>query len=485
MDATRAVTALLAVVTVTAGFAPAAAAAATGPAVGSSTAASGPALQTDASNPCVGTIRERPENATLLSLQGARGSSYTTALLTGIAPNGSIIGVHNVTGHGGRWAYDVDPLANGNLLMASTEPGITVVTEIDPATGEHVSVRRFEDVEDGHDADLHGDELYLVDKGDERNRVLIYNLTREEITWQYRFDEHSEAFPRDGGGPYADDWTHVNDVERIGDGLIMASIRNFDEVVAIDRETKEIAWTLGEDGNHDVLFEQHNPDYFEGENGTPTVIVADSRNDRVVEYARIEAGADVDLGANATRVNDEWVRTWTLEGGQLDDPRDADRLPNGNTLVSDRRGHRLLEVTPAGEVVWEVYGPWQPYDAERIGTGDESSGPTMREADATGTVEMTGSQGIDVDRQEQCYEYLTSSDRDDRLLPPGALDGGASDQSTTDAGGANATDQSDERVTATPALGTGSDGSDGWTVAAGLLGAAALVAAALLTRRLG
>ena len=36
----------------------------------------------------------------------------------------------------------------------------------------------------------------------------------------------------------------------------------------------------------------------------------------------------------------------------------AQRLPNGNTHVTESSTGRLFEVTPAGEVVWEYVIPW-------------------------------------------------------------------------------------------------------------------------------
>jgi len=381
----------------------------------------------DRVNPCVGTITEQPDAATLLSVQGARGGSKTAALLLGIQPDGEFLGVHNDSANGRWWVYDVDRLANGNLLMSTTEPAITIVEEVDPETGEHVSERRFPDVLDAHDVDLiNGNELLVNDMSyDGDDRVFVYNLTTESVVWEYRFADHPDQFPHEQGGEFGEDWTHNNDVEKIGDGVYMVSVRNFDQVVAIERDSKEVRWTLGEYGNHSILNEQHNPDHIEGPNGTSTVVVADSRNDRVVEYA-MEDG--------------EWNRTWVLRGGGLNEPRDADRLPNGNTLVVDRRGHRLVEVTPRGEVVWELYAPWQPYDAERLGTGDESTQPTMRQHGTTGIHTMTGSAGVNEARTEACYEYLASWDGSTRLVPadappPNAVatpDGGAGTGGTDD-----------------------------------------------------
>ncbi|UIO99688.1 aryl-sulfate sulfotransferase [Halobaculum sp. CBA1158] len=379
--------------------------------------ATGPFAQSDGLNPCVGTVEEEPDASTLVSIQGARGGGKTVAMLVGVGPDGSIHGVHNDTADGRWWSYDVDPLPNGELLMATTEPGISVIERIDPATGETTETIRLENVEDAHDVDYLGDgEFVTVDKGDERNRVVVFDDSGE-IVWQWRFDEHTDRFPRDGGGPYGDDWTHVNDVDPIGNDTFLVSVRNFDQVIAVDRDTKEVKWTLGEDDEYDVLNEQHNPDYIEGENGTATVLVADSENDRVAEYARTDDGG--------------WERTWTLSGGGLHEPRDADRLPNGNTLVTDRRGHRVVEVTPRGEVVWEFYTPWQPYDAERVGTDPGSEGPTMRQVGATGDQSMTGSAGYDTARIEECYAHLTGVDRT-RLVPDDELWGSGGDLGDAD-----------------------------------------------------
>jgi hypothetical protein len=53
--------------------------------------------------------------------------------------------------------------------------------------------------------------------------------------------------------------------------------------------------------------------------------------------------------------------------------RDADRLPNGHTLLADSNGDRVLEIDENGTVVWSIDMGF-PYEAERLGTGDESTG---------------------------------------------------------------------------------------------------------------
>jgi hypothetical protein len=166
----------------------------------------------------------------------------------------------------------------------------------------------------------------------------------------------------------------------VANGSYLVSPRNFDQVILVDRSRDEVAMRLGADENHEIMYEQHTPQYLRGVDGRPAILVADSANDRVVEYARTDDG---------------WTRTWTLGTGRnLTWPRDADRLPNGNTLVTDTNNHRVVEVTPTGEVVWEFYAPWGTYEAERMPLGDEPGGPTVAEANATGSYRLTGSAGL-------------------------------------------------------------------------------------------
>ena len=156
-------------------------------------------------------------------------------------------------------------------------------------------------------------------------------------------------------------------VELDGRPTVMVSVRNHDQVVFVDMERGLRAnWTLGSDGDHDTLYEQHNPDYIPPDRGGPAVLVADSENGRVVEYQR---------------VNGSWEQSWEWRDQRLTWPRDADRLPDGHTLVTDSNGDRVLELDENGTVVWETTVGF-PYESERLGTGDEStSGPSAAAAD--------------------------------------------------------------------------------------------------------
>lgn len=331
-----------------------------------------------------GTI-ERPANGTtVISVQGfkiaGQESGKKPARLVGVGPKGNVEWVYNGSDNGIVWFYDVDPLENGSILITGTKPGETVVTIWDPQTQRAEWSRTF-DWEDTHDIDLvNGDQLlvanmrnYNESTGKNNDRLLLYDLSKDDVVWEWKFRKN--GYNRTGGGKYTDDWTHVNDVDKIGQGRYLASPRNYDQVIAVNRSTKNVTMRLGSDENWDTMYEQHNPQYLESKNGTETLLVADSENDRIVEYAKN---------------NGNWTRTWLLRGN-FNWPRDADRLPNGNTLVTDTLNHRVMEVTPNGEVIWEFYAPWGTYEAERMQLGDEPGGPTIRDQNSTGTATLTGS----------------------------------------------------------------------------------------------
>lgn len=350
------------------------------------------------SGACTGTVTDPANGTTVVSVQGARfgpSGGKTQAKLVAFGPHGQIKWVYNHS-DGVVWSYDVDPLPNGNLFVTATRRGRTDLFEFDPRTQERVWTRVL-DLTDTHDADmLNRTHVAIANMrnvnettGENDDRLLIYNRKTDRIVWEWRFDAR---YPKTAGGNYTEDWTHVNDIDPVGEHHFLASPRNFDQVILVDRRTGDIDLRLGRDGNHSVLKRQHNPDYLESRAGRPTVLVADSENGRVVEYER-RGGA--------------WHRTWNLGGdGSFDWPRDADRLPNGNTLVTDSRGNRVLEVTPNGTVVWEVYAPWLTYETERIATGDGSRGPTIQDLNGTGSYSVPNGTSPSTAELEACNRAL-------------------------------------------------------------------------------
>jgi len=340
-----------------------------------------------------GTVRSAANGSTVVSVQGfhfeGRGSAKKPARLVSVGPGGETEWAYDGEAVGAKWFYDVDPLPDGDLLVTATNETHTKAFALDRETREREWSETFA-IPDAHDVAAINDTHLVVAHKDNYNRsagrsddrVFVYDRTTDTVTWEWVFREHLST-GLDGG--MDEDWSHVNDVDVLADGRLLVSLRNFDQVLVVDRATKDVVHRLGSDGDHDVLHEQHNPDFLVAEDGTPTVLVADSENDRVVEYALR---------------NGTWERTWSVGSSRsLSWPRDADRLPNGNTLVVDSLNHRIIEVTPRGEIVWEFYATWGPYDAERVAHGGGSNGPTMADLGAGGHHAITGSAGdIDVER---------------------------------------------------------------------------------------
>ena len=83
---------------------------------------------------------------------------------------------------------------------------------------------------------------------------------------------------------------------------------------------------------------------------------------------------------------------WYYE--DLKNPYDADRLPNGNILIADTFGSRILEVTPEGEkggkVVWSYGKDIRPFDADRLPSGTTLIADVLKdrviEVDAKGEI---------------------------------------------------------------------------------------------------
>jgi len=279
--------------------------------------------------------------------------------------------------------FDVDPVPGRNQTVTyiaeqnagKTDCGIapwssyTCVTQIierldlrtDETTVLFERTIRAQRTDSWHDVDRVGPDTWAVaDLFDDR--AFVVNTTTGLIEWGWAA---AADFDLDSGGSDKGDWTHINDVEQVRGDQFMLSLRNHDQVIFVDQETGLIEnMTLGADGEYDVLYEQHNPDYIPAERGGPAVVVADSENNRIVEYQRIDG---------------EWRRSWTYADVEMEWPRDADRLPNGNTLITDTHSNRIIEVNRSGDVVWEVSYP-RAYEAERLGTGDESAGGQSAQA---------------------------------------------------------------------------------------------------------
>ncbi|MEF8785216.1 MAG: aryl-sulfate sulfotransferase [Haloarculaceae archaeon] len=231
-------------------------------------------------------------------------------------------------------------------------------------------------------SDMDQERLFVVENG--------------SVTWEWRASSFYDA-PDD---PTRTDWLHINDVDYIGDDRFLLSVRNANQILVIERG-EGVVEVINEDrsdedddsctrngelsdydsdgdvrcGNPDVLNHQHNPQWL----GDGAVLVADSDNDRAVELHRTDDG--------------RWEPVWTVSAAQNIEfswPRDADRLPNGNTLITDTRNQRLVEVDEEGRLVWSVETERIPYEADRVVEDDTGVRETYRGGEAVDGVAKGG-----------------------------------------------------------------------------------------------
>jgi outer membrane protein assembly factor BamB len=146
------------------------------------------------------------------------------------------------------------------------------------------------------------------------------------------------------------DRIHPNDIEVIEDefashhsfmkpGMLLISLRDIDSLVLFDPTTKAITWAM-----RGPWIRQHDPDLL----GNGHILLFDNRGhdtdgsgSRIIEF---DPASGKVLWAYAGTVRRPFRSD--KAGGQ-------ERLPNGNTLISEDDGGRVFEVTTDGQIVWE------------------------------------------------------------------------------------------------------------------------------------
>jgi hypothetical protein len=238
-----------------------------------------------------------------------------------VTPAGEIVWSHEDKRH----HHDAQWLPNGDLLY-------TVVEEMPAVAAARVTGG-------SHAHDLPGGTQYgdVVKRVDRNGKTL----------WEWRSWEHlnPEDYPIH---PIFDryHWPLINGVGLTRGGLVLMSLRTTSGVIGVDPSSGDVAWRV----EHPVVAQQHAP--VEMPNGS--VLLFDNGNLRPGVTSPHSRVIEVDPQTQAV--------TW-----EYADPMrpeffapymgNADRLENGNTLITESAFGRLFEVTPAGETVWEYVIP--------------------------------------------------------------------------------------------------------------------------------
>jgi len=218
---------------------------------------------------------------------------------------------------------------------------------LSPGTAHHV----FRKLENGH---------YLTLLFDEHGGVVTDEIAEldadGEVVWRWDTADHIPGAEAEH--------VHANMVELdAGANELLLNSRHRSALYRIDRDSGEIAWTFGVDG--DFTMEPGHPDpWFQHAHATElqpdgSILLYDNGDglerpwSRVIQY-------ELDHEGHTARVAWEYP-------GELSDHEwftsfwgDADRLSNGNTLVTAGSifewdsPSSLFEVTPEGDTVWQV-----------------------------------------------------------------------------------------------------------------------------------
>ena len=217
--------------------------------------------------------------------------------------------------------------------------------------------------------------------------ILEFERATNAVVWSWNafdhvstldFDPAVMATPDDDDGTF--DWTHANAVVYNElDNSVYISIRHLSRVTRIDYATGQIVYNMGltmPSGDTDFgdgLFTfQHAPQLLP--NGNMMLYDNGNRRDGIVHTNNSGTGVtkaiELSFDDNQAPTNASIVWEWT-HPSYSGIVGDTDRLPNGNTLTTGRKGF-IYEVDADGNLVWQLEltgsNSFLLYRAERIST---------------------------------------------------------------------------------------------------------------------
>ncbi|MCP4589252.1 MAG: PQQ-binding-like beta-propeller repeat protein [bacterium] len=226
---------------------------------------------------------------------------------------------------------DVELLPDDHILFVLPRNGVYEIDRDGTVVWSHL------DAQVSHDADRldNGNTLYNWGGGDQKGDAQAKEVTPAgELVWSWSAKDEFDVDPY--AEIYREGWTHANAVTRLKNGNTLVSLRNFNLTVEVDPQG-EVVWsfdwsTLGGDDPHEpeALPDDH--------------LLICLQHDTPHQAVEI----DRDTG--------EVVWEFFVEGMRT--ARDADRLPNGNTLIQavmmPDDESVIFEVTAGGEIVWQL-----------------------------------------------------------------------------------------------------------------------------------
>ncbi len=240
---------------------------------------------------------------------------------------------------------DVKRLPNGNTLFVCPRSGVYEVNKAGNIVWSH------KDNKISHDADRlpNGNTIYVFGADDQKQDAQVTEINKDgHVVWEWHVNEHLDELTYNPlhlvGG-----FTHANAVTRLPNGNTLITLRNFNCLVEVNKKG-DIVKTI----RKDIISSPHDPELLcNGDilvacqpshttKQTP-IPVNEFKNGRPMFYPVLQ------FNPETTEIN--WLLTLdNLETRGI--VTDADRLPNGNTLLLTTL--QIIEVTPKKEIVWRL-----------------------------------------------------------------------------------------------------------------------------------
>jgi hypothetical protein len=278
------------------------------------------------------------------------------------------------------------PLENGNILTKATGGGVLnpdAIMELDLAGNPVFQFALPQGVRFHHDYEklANGNYLLLCSKdffdlaiSDQMitDDCLMEVTANGTIVWEWQTADHYDDFgftqdKKDKIFNSGNDWAHANSVSaipfntshtdpRFRPGNIVVSYRHLNVVAIVDRDTGEIVWT-----SENLTIGQHNAHMISDDKvGGGNILIFDNGfgsryNNGGAEVSRYYSRV-VEVDPVTTAV--VWI--YVAEDKKMFFSHfisSAQRLSNGNTLITEGSWGRIFEVNPNLETVWEAVSP--------------------------------------------------------------------------------------------------------------------------------
>jgi len=271
----------------------------------------------------------------------------------------------------GPWVGGVnmgfDPLPDGNVLIMGTDvrkivdPATNLIQWQDNPNPGHHSVEQLpwgdilylsnEMFTTSHGKSWLGDVIVIVDEG------------TKNILWEWKIHDYVDAALHNEFSRYGVDWSHCNTVHYYSNyyfngsyrEVLLLLSRSLDTLWMIEYPSGDILWSAGQHGDFGRVELPAEP-FLSAAHETEMIdnnrfMVFDNGHYRNPLVSR---AMEFTVDPSAGTMTEVW--SWTDPGNTMSDLSggDADRLPNGNTLLTHVTDARCIEVTEEGDIVWDM-----------------------------------------------------------------------------------------------------------------------------------